>query len=601
MSSSASHDDLDGLIEIAKSLASRQRYSEAAELFQVALRLDPKNSGLRLALAEVRRMQEQYSPDRPKTLRDTMSEQFRRDSIDAAHFLGLAEFYAGRGENAKALNCLDMSKAKDPVNPSLFKLRGKILARHKEFDGAARELAQALRFDPFDRELAELLGRVEYERRNFKGALDATVQAFLLLQDGDEDGSERMRRRIRTLRQILGYEHNDLLAKFRAGRDRLQVAFDRLQWHRERFLEEGALTEGSPRRDTASAEPGGGLIDMAARIRQLNAFPNLSDHQIIQVAHAAREEFYERGRKVFEFGTVDDRLFLLETGHVSFERRTSYGTFRIREVQPGQLFGEADFICRLQRGGDAVTTEPSRVLRLDSDEIRRLADEDAELGMQLYWSFWHTLARKLRATNERLQTFFASEEKEDPESHLRYSYPESALRISVDSDTKIRLLQEQGLSHSELMTLATFSREKLFPADSSIFEEGDEGKEMYVILEGQARICKIIPGVGEEALAILGRGDFFGEMSLIDGEPRSAEAKAHAGPVTVLALDQATFREILAMDAHASLELLQLLCRLLSRRLMEMNAKLVGWSILAGPQDDGEEGLAPTAGFQGMS
>ncbi len=595
MSSAASHDDLDGLIDIAKNLTSRHRYSEAAELFQVALRLDPRNSGLRLALAEVRRMQEQYSPERPKTLRDAMTEQFRRDSIDASHFLGLADFYAERGENAKALNCLDMSKAKDPVNPSLHKLRGKILARHKEFDGAARELNQALRFDPFDRELAELLGRVEYERRNFKGALDAAVQAFLLLQDGDEDGSERMRRRIRTLRQILGYEHDDLLAKFRAGRDRLQVAFDRLQWHRERFLEEGSLTEGPSQTERTSSAPGGGLINMAARIRQLNAFPNLSDHQIIQVARAAREEFFERGRKVFELGAVDDQLYLLETGGVSFERKTSYGTFRIREVQPGQLFGEADFICRLPRDGDAVTTEPSRVLRLNADEIRRLADEDAELGMQLYWSFWHTLARKLRATNERLQGFFASDEKAPPNSHLRYTYPESAIRVSVDSDTKIRLLQEQGLSHSELMTLATFSREKRFPAGSSIFEEGDEGKEMYVILEGQARICKIIPGVGEEALAILGRGDFFGEMSLIDGEPRSAEAKAHAGPVTVLALDQTTFREILAMDAHASLELLQLLCRLLSRRLMEMNAKLVGWSILAGPQEGGEQGFPPNA------
>ncbi|MCB1034179.1 MAG: cyclic nucleotide-binding domain-containing protein, partial [Acidobacteria bacterium] len=540
---------------------------------------------------EVRRMQEHYSQDRPRTLREAMAEQFRRDAIDASHFLGLAEFYAGRGENAKALNCLDMSRAKDPVNPTLYKLRGKILARHKEFDGAARELSQALRFNPFDRELAELLGRVEYERRNFKGALDAAVQAFLLLQDGDEEGSERLRRRIRTLRQILGYEHDDLLAKFRAGRDRLEVAFDRLQWHRERFLEEGALTERGATTPASPIGAAGGLIEMAARIRQLNVFPNLSDHQIIQVAQAAREEFFERGRKVFAFGEVDDQLYLMETGSVSFERQTSYGVFRIREVKAGQLFGEEDFICRLQRGGDAVTAEPSRLIRLDSDEIRRLVSQDAELGMQLYWGFWHTLARKLRATNERLQGFFAVEEKASPSTRLRYTYPESALRVTVDSDTKIRLLQEQGLSHGELMTLATFSREKRFPADSSIFEEGDEGKEMYVILEGQARICKIIPGVGEEALAILGRGDFFGEMSLIDGEPRSAEAKAHGGPVTVLALDQATFREILAMDAPASLVLLQLLCRLLSRRLMEMNAKLVGWSILAGPQEGGREGF----------
>ena len=75
---------------------------------------------------------------------------------------------------------------------------------------------------------------------------------------------------------------------------------------------------------------------------------------------------------------------------------------------------------------------------------------------------------------------------------------------------------------------------------------------------------------------------------------RSADAKAHDGPVTVLAFDRATFREILSMDAHASLQLLQLLCRLIARRLREMNSKLVGWAILAGPQmEEGDGNSGP--------
>ena len=48
-----------------------------------------------------------------------------------------------------------------------------------------------------------------------------------------------------------------------------------------------------------------------------------------------------------------------------------------------------------------------------------------------------------------------------------------------------------------------------------------------MIHQGQVRISKVVPGVGEEALAILGPGDFFGEIEFFDGAPASAHAIAH--------------------------------------------------------------------------
>jgi CRP-like cAMP-binding protein len=163
-------------------------------------------------------------------------------------------------------------------------------------------------------------------------------------------------------------------------------------------------------------------------------------------------------------------------------------------------------------------------------------------------------------------------------------------QVKVDQDDKIRLFREQGLSRKELMTLATFSREKRFAAGASIFQEGDEGNEMFVILEGRVMISKYIPGGGEEALAILGRGEFFGEMALIDRAPRSADARAFGAPVTVLSLDEATVEQLLTMDAAAALEFLQLLCRLITQRLREIDEKVIGWRIMSG--DRGESALA---------
>ena len=106
---STPHEDLDSLIQVARRFAHRQMYAEAAELFQLGLRLDPRNSGLRMALAEMRRKQRQFLEHRPRSIREQLQEQFRRDAIDGSHFQGLAEFYASKGETSRALSCLDMA------------------------------------------------------------------------------------------------------------------------------------------------------------------------------------------------------------------------------------------------------------------------------------------------------------------------------------------------------------------------------------------------------------------------------------------------------------------------------------------------------------
>jgi len=64
-------------------------------------------------------------------------------------------------------------------------------------------------------------------------------------------------------------------------------------------------------------------------------------------------------------------------------------------------------------------------------------------------------------------------------------------------------------------------------------------------------ISKFIPGVGEEALAILERGDFFGEMALIDRAPRSADARAHTD-ITVLPIESGLLTDILSAMSTAA-------------------------------------------------
>ncbi|HEV7517728.1 MAG TPA: tetratricopeptide repeat protein, partial [Thermoanaerobaculia bacterium] len=188
MSDPQSSQELTELTALARRFSQREMYEEAADLFLLALRLDPKNLGVKLGLAEVRKLQRQQKGGPPRTLKEMLREQFRRDAIDAAHFMGLAHLYAEKGENGRAIECIEVAKAKDMENPGHHKLHGRILFRRQEYDTAAEELARALRLNPFDRETAESLGRAEYERKQFEPALGAAVHAFLLLNEADKEG-----------------------------------------------------------------------------------------------------------------------------------------------------------------------------------------------------------------------------------------------------------------------------------------------------------------------------------------------------------------------------------------------------------------------------
>jgi CRP-like cAMP-binding protein/cytochrome c-type biogenesis protein CcmH/NrfG len=578
--------DLEDLTGLARRFVERDQLEVAAELYLLALRLDPKNLGVKMGLADVRKLQRQQRGRPQRSLRDLMREQFRRNAIDAAHFLGLAHLYAEKGENSRAAECLEIAKSRDLANPSHSKLLGRVLYRRKDFDTSAEEFGKALRLNPFDRETAESLSRAEFERKQFDAALRAAVHAFLLLNDGDDEGTERLKRRIQTLKQILGWGNRELTAVFRERQEHLHTAFDRLEWHRERFLEEGGLPRGGALTSVPARRPAGGQIELAGRLRRQRALSQLSDEQIFRLTKTVEEEAHETGSLIFAHKSQGRDLYLLERGVITLQRPTSYGTYLLGRLDGGEIFGESSFLTGHERSADAVAAQPCQVFRFDAAAVGQLVDDHSELGAQLYFSLWHALARKLRTTNESLKSFFSADKTPENFLRLRRQQSGAAAAVKVEASDKVRLFREQGLSRRELMTLATFSKEKRFAGGAYLFQEGDQGAEMYVVLEGKALISKYIPGAGEEALAILERGDFFGEMSLIDGQPRSADARAHAGPLTVLALDQATVREVLAMDPHASLEFLQLLCRLVANRLREIDEKVVGWRILSGERNE---------------
>jgi CRP/FNR family transcriptional regulator, cyclic AMP receptor protein len=89
-----------------------------------------------------------------------------------------------------------------------------------------------------------------------------------------------------------------------------------------------------------------------------------------------------------------------------------------------------------------------------------------------------------------------------------------------------------------LIRLSAVMDERAFASKGVIFKQGDEGQSLFIVATGAVRIH-----IGNQELAQLRRGDFFGEMSLFDTEPRSASVTA-IEPCTCLELTQSRIREL---------------------------------------------------------
>lgn len=315
-------------------------------------------------------------------------------------------------------------------------------------------------------------------------------------------------------------------------------------------------------------------------LRRWEIFSHFSDEQLTLLAQCATRNRYPAGTAVVKEGEETQEAYLIESGGVRIQRRTPYGHFSLAALGPGVLFGETSFVDRVPRSGDAVTTGETELIALDPVALSNLAESDARFKLALYWAFWKSLSSKLRQTNDNLTQFFSETGK--PASAQPASPREPAGEYRVDLASKRKLFQEQKLSTMEINFLTTLSKERKYGPNQVIFREGEMGNEMYVLLEGRVMISKYIPGAGEEALAFLERGGYFGEMALIDNEPRSADAKAHENGAVVLVISREVLEGILDIHKVSSIRLLTILCNLVASRLRELDDKIIGWFIIAG-------------------
>ncbi|MBI3950947.1 MAG: cyclic nucleotide-binding domain-containing protein [Acidobacteria bacterium] len=110
---------------------------------------------------------------------------------------------------------------------------------------------------------------------------------------------------------------------------------------------------------------------------------------------------------------------------------------------------------------------------------------------------------------------------------------------------------------------------KIYRDGEIIVRQGEIGDCMYVIQAGQVEVLRENEGK-EVRLAVLGEGDFFGEMAIVEREARSATVRA-LGEVRVLTVDKKTFLRRVHEDPSLAYRIMQKM----SKRIRELNTELV--------------------------
>jgi CRP/FNR family cyclic AMP-dependent transcriptional regulator len=172
--------------------------------------------------------------------------------------------------------------------------------------------------------------------------------------------------------------------------------------------------------------------------------------------------------------------------------------------------------------------------------------------------------------------FHPNEFNEVPDLETFYEYDASPSVVLTYQD-KLRMLKSitllKNMSERTIQGLAEFLKPRKVPDGIVVFEEGSRGMSMYFVASGRIRIYKNTASGSTRELAVVGPGDFFGEMALVDEVPRSASAVA-SGSCLLFELYNGDLARWVKNSAPQALQFFSELSHVLARRLRKTSREL---------------------------
>ncbi|NLK46685.1 MAG: cyclic nucleotide-binding domain-containing protein [Treponema sp.] len=251
---------------------------------------------------------------------------------------------------------------------------------------------------------------------------------------------------------------------------------------------------------------------------------------------------YRKGSYILVEGKPDSsRFFIIQRGQAQCIREIDFATApKSNILGPGDFVGVIPCMSNHNQIESVVALTDLVAISVRRDQYSELIEKNTPVAMKIIRVF----AARMREMNETLLKMALQKESNNTETQLynvavyydkvreidaaTYAYyhylkTHPTGKQAETAKKRFIILQERSKA-VHLEPKDDMIRE--YPQGAMIFAESQSGQDMYIIQEGQVKITKIID-TKEVVLAVLKKGDFFGEMALLENLPRSASAIAH--------------------------------------------------------------------------
>jgi CRP-like cAMP-binding protein len=283
---------------------------------------------------------------------------------------------------------------------------------------------------------------------------------------------------------------------------------------------------------------------------------------------------FSKGAYIVVEGKIADCLYILRSGTVELQRDFTVSEKEAESVhiKPGDLFGVVSALAEHFHIETAVAVTDCEIIAIKAAEYTAIIQKKSDVALKIINGF----SERLRDLDEALTQLTFKKIAEIDKYHLIIvaDYYAKQSKYNQAYYAYHRYLQAcadgEGVQHAReaMKKIQPYQKAvhldasqedfiRVYPDNTMIFSEGEDGSELFIIQSGSVKITKIVND-NEVLLATLKPGDIFGEMALLNNEPRSASAIA-GGETKMMAVNKKNFVKMVQQEPKMTTRLTRLL------------------------------------------